>query len=278
MSSPTIVTGAVVSGMAPEEYHRHPALSSSQARTLLASPARYLYERDHPRQPTPQMILGTCVHTEVLGTGQGWTVVDGNRNTKAVKERVAEEEAKGLIVLKSEEADQVYGMAEAVHRHPEARQLLSADAGAAEQVLLWTDPDTGIACRAMLDFTLHSGRAIIDLKTTGDATKSAIARHMGNFGYPIQAAHYLVGASQLGIVQEDATFLWVFVEREPPHGVTVCRLDQADIDWAESELARAYEIFRDCSEADAWPIHTPDHIITISLPPWLRRNDMEESW
>ena len=50
-------------------YHREPGLSSTGAKRLLESPAKYRHEREHPIEQTPAMRLGSCIHTAILGVG-----------------------------------------------------------------------------------------------------------------------------------------------------------------------------------------------------------------
>lgn len=278
----TVELAGVVEDLDEAEYHAHPALSSSQARTLLASPARYRYEREQgPRPPTRDMELGTCVHTEVFATGQQFDVLPGDDlRQKAVKDAKAEFEARGMIALKSSEYALVRGMADAVRDHPEAGRLLDLDVGTAEVSAFWDDAQTGVPCRARFDWLLRNGRAIVDLKTTGDASPGALGRHMDRFGYHIQAAWYRDAAKALGLSDGEPEFVWVFVEREPPHFVTVARLAPVDLQLGHELAAQARQMWRDCTEVDVWPGY-PEHIITVTLPPWSRRShEIEEhaSW
>ena len=266
--------------MPERDYHAHPSLSSTQARTLLDSPARYRWERDHPKPPTREMQLGTCLHTTLLDAGQHWEELpEGDGRTAAVKEAKREIEARGHIALSPDEAAKVKGMAAAVLRHPEAGPLLAGD-GIAERSLFWRDPATGVDCRARPDWLLSNGRAIVDLKTTGDASRNAIGKHIDRYGYHIQKAWYEDGARRLDLAAEDSTWLWVFVEREAPHMVTVATLAPVDAAIGADLAARAREIYRDCAEVDLWPNgeQYPDHIVTTSLPPWSRRSYEEEQW
>lgn len=267
-----------VDGMPADQYLAHPSLSSSAARALLDSPARYRYERDHPKAPTREMLIGTAVHTRVLDVGASCDVTQfEDWRTKAAKEEVAALQASSDIVLKPSEYALVRGMADAIHNHPEAGRLLAEGAGVPERALFWRDSATGVDCRAMLDFTLHSGRAIVDLKTTTNADPAKLGRHIDNYGYHVQAGWYLDGGAALGVVDPDALFVWVFVEREPPHLITVATLDPADLAYGRERGAIARQRYRDCAEVDVWPGY-PDHIITVSLPPWSRRShDIEET-
>lgn len=269
-----------VDGMKASEYHAHKALSSTGARALLRSPARFAYERVHPITPTREMEIGTAVHTSVLGVGLPWHQLPGDDlRVKATKAAAEEITAAGFIALKPAEANLVRGMFRAVIEHPLAGPLLSPDKGVAERALFWTDPDTHIDCRAMLDFSPHNRRSIVDLKTTSDASPTNLGRHMARYGYPIQAAWYLRGARQLGLADEGTEFVWVFVERDPPHLVSVVRLAPLDMEWADERCTRAMEMYRDCTGADSWPGY-PTDLITVSLPPYGRREyeDEEHTW
>lgn len=263
------------------DYHRHPALSSTGARRLLppSTPARFRWLRDHPEPPTRDMILGTCVHTAVLEVGQDYEVVEGNRNATAVKQQIADAEARGLLVLKPDEAESVLGMADAVRAHPEAATLLSAE-GRPEVPIFWTDTVTGVDCRGMIDYLPDGGTVLVDLKTTSDASPAALPKHFAKYGYPEQAAWYLQGAAHLGLAKFDAEFVWIFVEKSAPFNVAVCRLNPADLHYAYARADLAREIYRDCSEANEWPGY-PQSIQTITLPPWTRRDHEtyeEETW
>ena len=258
-------------------YHAHPALSSSGARALLRCPARYAYERDHPKQPTRDMLLGTCVHTEVLGVGQDFDVLPGDDlRIKATREAAAEFEAAGVIALKPAEYAAVRGMTAAALAHPIVWRLFVQTKGAAERSIFWTDEATGVACRARIDWQPETLPLLVDLKTTGDASTDALSKHMASFGYVVQAAWYLQGAEACGLADASTGFTFVFVERDPPYLVTVVDPDPDDLEWAMRQCQRAREIFRDCTEAGTWPGY-PQHQ-TVRLPPWARREiDPEEN-
>lgn len=269
----------VVDGMDEAEYHRHPALSSSGARDLLppSTPAKFRYKRDHPESPTRDMELGTCFHTEVLGSGQGYEVVPGDRRTKAVQQAVADVEAAGLIALKPAEAETVRRMAKAVREHPDAGPLLDLSRGVVERALFWTDSATGVQCRALLDYTATNGRYFVDLKSAARAAPKTLPNVINDRKYHIQDAHYMRGARELGLADESTRFLFVFCEKEPPHQVVVAEVHADDRGYADRRCSRAYEMFRDCSAVDIWPGYEPG-IHTIRLPHWARREDDEETW
>jgi len=263
--------------MTAEEYHANPALSSGTVRTLLRrSPAHALWERQHPIEPTPQMQLGTAFHTEVLGVGQAYEVCQyEDRRTKAAQDEVAKFRALGMIPLRPSENTQLHCMAEAVREHPLAGPLL-AD-GEAERMVFWEDEKTGVQCRAMLDFLPANGRSIVDLKSTGDLSPASVGKLFASHGYPMQAAWYRRAAIAAGI--GDLPFVFVLVDRDPPHPVVVATVDPDDLAWAGEQCDRACEIWRDCTASGLWPGY-PTEPISVRMPGWARRDydTLEETW
>ena len=261
--------------MTAEEYHRHPALSSGTVRTLLRrSPAHALWERQHPIEPTPQMQLGTAFHTLTLGVGQHWHACQHEqRTTKAAKEEVAEAVANGLIPLRPSEIRQLLGMSRALQAHPLAGPLLAE--GQPEQMVFWEDERTGVHCRAMLDFLPANGRSIVDLKSTGDLSPASVGKLFASHGYPIQAAWYRRAAAAAAAGIGDLPFVFVLVDRDPPHPVVVATVDPDDLAWADEQCDRACEIWRDCTASGLWPGY-PTEPISVRMPPWARRDYTEE--
>lgn len=261
-------------------YHGDPvpggSLSSSGARRLLppSCPAHFKWEQDHPRFES-YFDLGSAAHLLVLGAGPELVVIDAEDwRTKAARAERDEAREKGKTPVLKAEHGQVLAMAAALRQHPVASALFSPDGGQSEQSLFWQDPETGVWCRARLDWLPDSGyrnRLILgDYKTTSkSADPASIARSVANFGYHQQDAFYCDGIRALGI-DEDPAFLFVFQETTPPYLITVAELDSAALRAGRERNRRAIEIYRDCKEAGKWPGY-PDEIQLISLPPWALR-------
>ena len=119
-----IVTEPGVYTMDEADYHADPvpggSLSCSGAKKLLASPARFAYDREHPPAPTRAMEMGSAVHAHelVLGTGAQIVVIDAdNYRTKAAQEAAAAAREAGAVPLLTAEHDQVQAMAAALRDH-----------------------------------------------------------------------------------------------------------------------------------------------------------------
>lgn len=259
-----------------EKYHADPALSSSGARKLLppSCPAVFDYER---RQPPPkkkrEFDLGTAAHTLLLGNGAEPDVIDAeNYLTKAAKKDRDAAYARGDVPLLPHEFDAVQAMIGAVRRHKRAAELLSD--GMPEQSLFWTDVETGVPCRARLDWLRPDG--IVDYKTTTSVDSDHIAKVVADFGYHCQGDWYLDAAAQLEVLPPDAPFYLIFQVKTPPHLVRVVELDETALSIGRDRNMQAREVFRDCTAAGTWPGPGDEaEIELISLPRYQVRRHYE---
>jgi hypothetical protein len=264
----------------PEDaYHADPvpggSLSSTGARKLLppSCPALFRHEQLNPPPARKVFEIGSAAHKLVLGSGPELVLVDYERwDTKEAKAKVADARAAGAIPLKRVEYEQVHEMADALRRHDLAAALLDPDYGKPEQTLIWQDEETGVWCRARLDWlpTSGYGRMIVpDYKTSVSVSRAAITKSVAEHGYHRQAAWYLAGVRALGLAT-DAAFVFIVQMKTPPYLVTLVELDAEALDVAERSNRRALEIYRDCVAADVWPGYSAD-IELISLPLWAVR-------
>jgi hypothetical protein len=268
------------------EYFADPveggSLSSTGARKLLppSCPAKFAYDREHPKPPTRTFNLGHAAHKLTLGVGADLVDVDAkDYRTKAAQEKQRDAYDAGKIPLLPHERTQVEAMHKKLLEHRLASNLFAPGTGQAEQTLVWQDKDTGVWCRAMLDWLRPPGtrRALIaDYKTTEGADKSAVSRSMASYRYWMQDPFYRDGVSTLGI-DPDPGFVFVFQEKSPPYLVTVNYLSAKDVEMGRARNRRAREVYRDCVAAGVWPEHSDD-IEEIRLPAWVGYEHEREEW
>lgn len=250
-------------------YHARRELSSTGARRLLESPAKFRYLQDHPEPTKDAYSLGTAVHTKVLGTGA--TVItypdehltpSGAVSTKAATVAWADEKrAEGFVLIGSAQAAQVDGMTEAVLAHPTARHLFEQEGGIPEASVFATDPDTGVQMRARFDYL---GPIAVDLKTTSKgADKRSFEKTVTNLQYEVQERWY-TRANRL-VTGEEVPFVFVVVEVEPPYLIGVHQLDVVFRDMGDTKAQRALEVYAACTESGEWPGH-PTEVQLISPP------------
>ncbi|WIA95833.1 PD-(D/E)XK nuclease-like domain-containing protein [Curtobacterium sp. MCBA15_004] len=265
------MTGRIDLELPESEYHAHSALSSTQARKLLESPARYRWDRDHPQAGKQTFDVGTAVHTKVLGVGAGTVeypdehvTASGAVSTKAATVAWAEEQrAAGFTPIAPAQAARVNGMAEAVLAHPTARALLE-QSGHSEASVFATDADTGTPMRARFD-RLNDDVAI-DLKTTAKtASVDGFMRTVAAYGYDVQQEFYLHALEQAG--EPRRPFRFIVVESEAPHLVAVHELDVKYQQMGAAKVHRALEMYATCTATNTWPGYDPN-VQLVSPPAW----------
>ena len=72
--------------------------------------------------------------------------------------------------------------------------------GYAEMSVFWQDPATGVQCKCRPDFLVLNAEnkvvAIVDVKSTRDASNGGFSKAIANYGYDVQAAYYTDGLKQ----------------------------------------------------------------------------------
>jgi hypothetical protein len=251
-----------------EAYHLNPAISKSHLDQVNRSPAhywmRYLDPARQPTPPTEAMLIGTATHTAILEphlwSEQVAVAPDGiNRRTKEGKEAWAafEADSTGKVVLKPEDAAVVRRMAEAVHQHPASSFLLDLP-GVCEASYFWTDTETGLECKVRPDWHSEDRRLLVDVKTTDDASPEAFKRSCAKFRYHVQAAWYLRGL-------QAEQFLFIAVEKQPPHLVGVYVATPEMVAAGGRAADRNLTTIAECRAADRWPGYG-DEIQPLDLP------------
>lgn len=259
-----------------DEYHamRH-MLSSSGARLLLEAPAKFKARIDNPPTPTATFDFGHAAHRLVLGAGADIQVVYAQswRSAAARDERDLAH-INGLIPLLTSDYDTAKAMAARIEAHPVAGKLFTG--GAPEQTLVWQDEETGVWCRALVDYLPHVVSCpfeVVDYKTARSADPEAFAKSAASYGYAQQAAWYLDGVKALGL-DDEPRFLFVVQEKTPPYLISVIELDVTAMRIGRSLNQRALQLYAECLERDDWPGYS-EEVQQINLPFWWEARNEE---
>jgi len=260
--------------MSDAEYHSRPELSSTGARRILDSPARFRYWADHPQPAKAAFDLGHAAHAKILGVGAPIIIIpnehltdSGNISTKAAtREWLQEQRDAGLTPIGRADAQRVDAMAEAVMAEPEARTILERIHG--REVTIIQDIE-GVPVRARFDI-FGDGEAA-DLKTSRDASPR-FNKSVASFGYHLQTrwyddAYYAETGERL------RTFPLIVVESAAPHAVGVYDLDFSYHDAAGQKCEQARNIYRRCMESGEWPWYGRR---TLNAPVWVLIEDEEQ--
>ena len=236
--------------MKDREYHSLPRLSASGAKTLLKSPARYKWEREHPAKPTAAMEFGTMLHALVLEPhvfqARYALAPDVDRRTKDGKAALEAWQADnvGKLAVSVDDWDRVHRMARNVEASGAGDLMVG---GKMEEPILWERD--GVPLKAKLDCLGKD--SIIDLKTTSADDEDGIQRAAWSFGYHISAAAYQEAAEV--VTGRRLPKVFVFVQSVAPYDVVILEASDDFIAKGREQWDRAVRLFAACSEFDDWP-------------------------
>jgi exodeoxyribonuclease VIII len=270
------------------DYHRGSGTSSTTIKKYIDSNQEVIdYERQHPKPSSDAMEKGSALHVLVLepekASDEIAVMPSLNLRTNASKEAKAIFllENEGKIILKPEDYDKAAAMADRVKSHPFASALL--DGSINESSVYWwyncMDPDDQEEYKIFLkvrpDALSPAHNAIIDLKSTADASYSGFAKTIVNFGYHLSAAMYAEGVNQCKPLLKETGciaynhFVFIAVESEPPYSVAVYELPATAMDHGRTLYRQALYRLHKFRQAD-WKGY-PLEIREIELPPWAAR-------
>lgn len=255
------------------DYHARDSISASRLKLLRESPRVYqssvLLGR-MPRTETPAMRLGTAIHAVVLELDKfldGYIVCPpeaSDKRTKAFKDWSPK--AGGKVVLTAAEYATVSAAWNAIKVHPIAGKIIRA-AELTEKSVTYTDPETGADCRFRFDGI--AGPIVFDIKTIAECSMDKITRAVFDFGYHIQAAHYLTGLETLGPSTE-WRFMFLFVETSEPWRVRVVELEAAIAELGRFERAALIRDLLARNASGDWSEPGENEVCSVSVPNWYR--------
>ena len=254
------------------QYHASNAISNSDLKWITApyTPAHFRAYKDGQieREETEAMRIGTLTHTCILEPEKmaGSYVIkpDGfDGRTKAGKEWLASQT--GEVVVSQRNADMLARMVDSVWAHPQANALIS---GSDREKSLFVHEGGDLWLKGRLDCLTTSGNVIADLKTCELADLASVEKAIFAYGYFRQAAYYLRLANALGL--NKTRFVFIFVEKTPPHCVALYSLTDDALKVGEMEVAASLRLLKRCTESGRWPGREVG-INEASLPEWAMK-------
>lgn len=253
------------------DYFTQPGANWSLLKHLDDSPLAYRYAKENPRPDTADLALGRLVHTLVFEPqkfGDEYAVFDGP--TRRGKEWDAFNAAnEGRTIFKADEFSEARAMADVVRRHPLVAPYLVG--GEFERVLTWTDPATGIMCKAKCDWLIPGRRILADLKTTRSIERRRFAADVARYSYYGQLAHYAAGVKH-ALGWEPQRRILIAVEKAAPFDVAVYELDDAACTIGDEKAAELLAKLKACMELNEWPGRYTEEQ-TLELPGWVHGMD-----
>ena len=287
---PPAVLARRISGLPAVDYHAVRALSASGAWLLVEEcAAKFLWRSPWNPLYVPEaktdFDIGVAAHLAVLEPQRqaDSTVLIEAGDYRTTKAREAREAARaaGKVPLLPYQFDIVRAIAGSLRAHPIASQAFVG--GEAEVTLIWSDPETGIPCKARPDYLPAHGRWLVDLKTALSANPRSWRDQAYRLGYHARAAWYLDGTEAV-LGQAPDEYWFVIVEKEPPYLVSVTSFDEEALRWGRIANRKACQLFARSAAANDWPGYRDpgqnhDRAFRIGLPPWAiyQLQDREEA-
>ncbi len=227
------------------------------------------YDREHHKE-TEALLFGDRFHSIALEYEMGDIVVVPkiDRRTKKGKAQAAEFERKyaDKRMVNQKDYNTIKAMVEKLHRHPIVGKLMKIKDR--EVTGLWNDVNNKLPCKIRPDMIDHDNKIIVDLKTCRSAAWVDANRDIFKLGYDISAAWYKWGAKE--ITGDDYTFIDVFIEKKPVHGITWWPIGGKIIRHAWQLIGDILGDLSDCMINNRWPGYSVEPC-EPDIPAWRYR-------
>lgn len=298
-----IVPGAGVYKMPMSVYHSQrafpgPSVSSTGIReAVLQSPHAFWKrwdgnpDRYPPKEESDALILGKATHAVILGDevfDEHFIYVPEDAPPRPTAPQIKayerdgvwsdsaapraefwipfDERAAGRHMLKHEQVETIFRMAENLQANPLAREMLVSDL--IEISMVWQDEQTGLWVKSRPDCIPSNGYDFGDLKTfspKGTDLRLAVQRATTDRGYHMQMALAIEGVEQvLGTTAERCGL--VFTQTTEPWECLPVLIDEDTLYWARVLNRHGLNLIGRGLETGDWPGVGAD-LITYSLPP-----------
>lgn len=246
-----------IEGLPEKLYHAYPAMSASGMKEFRKSPGHFKWMRENPSEDTPARIVGRAFHM-AIGEPDRFlkevVMIDGHRGTKSVKEAVEAAECEGKTVLKPDQHKLITDSVAYCLEHPLIKEIIKQ--GKSEVSYFWIDPDTGVPCKARLDWVTANG-VLVDWKTfDGLHDDDNIERQIRKMFYQFQASWYLEAYFRVH-GKMPRKFYNVFVESEPCTA-KVTTIAQQSLEETVPYIQHYLKRFAECLKSDSWPLDDGD--------------------
>ena len=260
-----------------DEYHADEAIGHSDCQVLMDEcPRRWVWNKTHPEPPKLEFDIGTACHAMVLEPNRELLMVlpleFKDYRTNAAKELRDVARIQNLIPLLTHQHEAVVEMARAVNGHPLANLALSD--GVAERSYFWKDKTTGLMRKCRPDFiktvnvaTAATINSVVNFKTAASAHPNEISRAAWNNHWWSSEWYTYEGMAACGHPVRTQEYLYVVVEKEPPHFVMVYRLPERMIEMGAIWTRKAIDTFAACLSTGEFPGYG-ESIVEVEAPQW----------
>jgi hypothetical protein len=277
---------------------RKAALESPHAfwKTFDGNPNRYPKKED-----SDSLILGKAAHSLILGDevfDEHFIYVPKEAPKKPTSVQVAnferdgkwsdaaleggeywaefEKKAAGRLMLKEEQVQKIFWMAENLNANPLAVEVLKSDL--IEISLIWQDELTGLWLKSRVDCIPTNGYDFGDLKTfapKGKNLRLAAHRAITDHGYPLQMAMGLMGSEYVFGMSAEKCGL-VMCQTAEPFDVIPTIVETDTLYWSRVLIRDGLNKIKHGLDTGDWP-GAGAELLTYEFPPSMteRLSDMQ---
>ena len=270
-------------------------VSGSALKKMKESPTHFIEEEK--KEPTDAMIFGSAYHCYILEPSEfdkKYFVFDEQdildklitegakspRATNAYKEWNQAQliRAEGKIMIDMVTMDVIKKMKDRLFSHRYTAQLLTN--GVAEKsfyITIKTSEDKEVKIIMRTDYLKMQKRAVIELKTTKDASKEGFPKECANFDYQIPAAMYKDFMEKISGDEIPWSFFFIAQETSAPYAFNIFEASGQFISVGRYEYELLMMLYLQCKENNKWPgyqvwCQNRFGINEINLPPWAIRD------
>lgn len=248
------------------EYRKSLGISQSTLKGFDECPAfvRYL-EGEERKYPTDEMIIGSVVESELLGTEFRYeeSPYDDYRSKDAREWRDGLRIA-GVPIVTQSMRERIQAMVKVARL---AFRTVNTEAGTSS-IGIWREhPETGLMRRGLIDWVPLVGKSkIVDLKCLADPSPSGFARTAVNLRYDIQEAYYTrLFQEEFGEPTRRRMEWWV-VGNSEPHLTGVYYIPERYIQAADAQIDFWLGLYKKHTDAKSWPSYTAAGAVEVDLP------------
>jgi hypothetical protein len=258
------------------DYDAIDAVNQSTLKTIGKSPLHYRHRLETDPDETDTMRLGTLAHAVLLEPDRVsldfavWPPDERMPPRRAGKlwDAFVARHADDRTIVRREDIAAAEGMRDAIRRSKLAMRYLCR--GQSEPVLVWRDKETGILCKARLDFISHAvANVMCEVKTARDISPWAFQTVFARRDYDVQTAFYRDGWE--AVTGKPLYPKCIAVENTEPHDVIVYDLDQV-VDVGRELYREMLVKLVACRKSNQWPGQASAEV-PLMLPKWRDPNE-----
>ncbi len=285
---------AELGGLDRAKYSAIQAVNFSSLKHYMRSEQHFLHAFNTPQtaeDDTEAKMLGRAAHKLILEPDsfeKSYVFLDEtqrpepdkNYQTKVNRiwkaEKIEELGRSGKEVLTIDQYYDLKAVAESIVNNKPANALLKGCEF--ERIIEWTDAETGVKCKGIVDFPNKNKRMVGELKNMEDASPDEFGKFMNKWMTHVQLAFYMDGLSAVDGVDYTTAFV-IAAEKKAPFIIQPYYISEEDLQLGRSIYRSLLKKHKACVESGIWRGYEGNFeagsdncingVIVAKLPAWV---------